>query len=171
MGGKTKTTTTNPNAVSQYKSAVSTLGNSSYKPVSSEQISGYMNPYTSSVIDATLARSNQNQQLALNGNQDNAIRSGAFGGTGLSVQNALTQGQYDMNNQATIAGLNSDNYDQALQTAVGQNQAANQYPLAIQALLGQLAQGTTTNSTSKAPTDWAGIVKAIGSTASTVAAL
>lgn len=171
MGGKTKTTTTNPNAISQYNSAVSTLGKTSYKPVTADQINQYQNPYTSSVIDATLARSNQNQQMALNGNRDQAIRAGAFGGTGLDVADALTKGQFDLNNQQTIAGLNQANYSQALETATGQNSAMNQYPLAIQALLGQLAQGTQSNSVSKAPTDWAGILQGVGSLAQGAAAL
>ncbi|MCR6660726.1 MAG: tail fiber domain-containing protein [Asticcacaulis sp.] len=178
MGGKTKTTTnsttTNPYAVQQFQSASASLPKA-YSPVTADQIDQYQNPYTSSVIDATLARSNQNQQMALNGNQDQAIRSGAFGGSGQSVADALTKGQFDLNNQQTIAGLNQANYSQALQTATGQNSAQNQYPLAIQALLAQIAQGTTqtTNGTqtTKAPIDWSGLLSGVGSAASGAASL
>lgn len=179
MGSKSKTTststTTNPYAVQSYNSAVAQLGNSTYKPLTGDSITSYMSPYTSSVIDATLARSGQERQQALNANQDQAIKSGAFGGTGLSVQNALTNGQYDLNDQQTIANLNNQNYLQALGVASSENSAMNQYPLALQALLGQLAQGTTTNSngtsTQSSPLNFGNILSGFGSAASGLGAL
>ena len=171
MGGKSKQTTTNSNAQGVFDSAKATLGNSTYHPVDASQIQSYMNPYKSSVIDATLNRNNQNQEMALNGNRDRAIRAGAFDTTGLSVENALTRGQFDQNNQQTIAGLNDQNYGQALQTATGQNDAQSKYPLAIQALLSQLAQGSGTTTTSQKPIDWGSILSAAGSAAQGAAAL
>lgn len=153
---KSSQTTTNPYAIQQFNSANAALGNKSYTPLTGTEIQSYENPYTQSVINSTLALSNQNQAQALNANKDAAIKAGAFDTSGLGVQNALTQGQYDLNNQQTIAGLNAANYSQALQTAQSENQAANQYPLAIQALLGNLAQGTQSNSSGKSTStgDW-----------------
>ncbi len=138
-------TTSNPNAIQVFQNAQASLP-TSYSPVTGSQINGFMNPFQSSVIDATTARNNQNQQMALNQIGDQAQAAGAFGGTRQAVAEALTRGQFDLNNQQTTAGLNSQNYSQALQAATTQNQQENQYPLAVQGLLGQLAQGTQTNS-------------------------
>ena len=146
--GKSSTTTSNPNAISVFQNAQASLPGS-YSPVTGSQIDGFMNPYTSSVIDATTARNSQNQQMALNQIDDQAQKAGAFGGTRQAVADALTRGQFDLNNQQTTAALNSQNYSQALSAAMTQNQAINQYPLAVQSLLGQLAQGTQSKSTSK----------------------
>jgi hypothetical protein len=146
---KTSSTTTNPDAIQVFQNAQATLP-TSYSPVTGSQINGFMNPYTSSVIDATTQQNNQNQQLALNQIGDQAQKAGAFGGTRQGVAEALTRGQFDLNNQQTTAQLNSQNYSQALAAATAQNQAENQYPLAVQGLLGQLAAGTQTNSTGKA---------------------
>ena len=111
---------------------------------------GFLSPYTSSVISATQAQANQNQQMALNQLGDQAQAAGAFGGSRQGVAQALTLGQYDMNNQQTAAQLNNQNYSQALQAATTQNEQENQYPLAVQSLLGQLAKGTQTNATDDA---------------------
>ncbi len=141
---KSTSTTSNPYAISQFQSAQSSLP-SSYSALTGSQIQGYMNPYTQSVIDAQTAYSNQQQQQALNANNDAATRAGAFGGDRASVANALTEGQYDLNNQMVAANLNSQNYSQAMQTAATQNAAQNQYPLVLQQLLGQLADQTQKN--------------------------
>jgi len=142
---KTASTTTNQTALNQYNDAKSSLP-TAYSALSGSQINNYMNPYQSAVTDATLKNLDTSRQMALNQNNDQAIKAGAFGGTGASVERALTQGQYDQNAATTLAGLNSSNYAQALQTAQAENTASNQYPLAIQQLLGQLAQGTSTTS-------------------------
>lgn len=146
---KSSGTQSNPYAIQQFQAAQSSLPKT-YSALTPEQIQSFQNPFTSSVVDATIARNNQNQDLALNDVRDQATRAGAFGGTGQDVAEALTRGQFDLNNQQTAANLNAANYAQALQTAQGENSAANQYPLAIQALLGNLAQGTQTNTTGKA---------------------
>jgi hypothetical protein len=146
---RSSSTTTNPYAIQAFQNAQARLP-TAFSPVTGSQIDGFMNPYQSSVIDATTARSNQDQQMALNQIGDQAQRAGAFGGSRQGVAEALTRGQFDLNNQQTVAGLNSQNYDQALQAAMMQNQEINQYPLAVQGLLGNLARGTQTNSTEKA---------------------
>jgi len=145
---KSSTTTSNPNAISVFQNAQASLPGS-YSPVTGGQIDGFLNPYTASVIDATTQRNAQSQRMALNQIDDAAQKAGAFGGTRQAVADSLTRGQYDLNNQQTAAALNSQNYSQALQAAMTQNQAINQYPLAVQSLLGQLAQGTQSHSTTK----------------------
>jgi hypothetical protein len=146
---KSSSTTSNPYAIQAFQNAQASLP-TSYSPVTGGQINSFMSPYTSSVVNATLAENNQNQQLALNQINDQAQKAGAFGGTRQAVADALTTGQFDLNNQQTVAGLNNQNYSQALQAAMTQNQAENQYPLAVQGLLGSLAKGTQTNSTENA---------------------
>lgn len=141
-------TTTNPNAIQVFQNAQASLP-TAFSPVTGSQIDGLMNPYASSVINATTAHSNQNQQMALNQIGDQAQKAGAFGGSRQGVAEALTRGQFDLNNQQTTAALNTQNYSQALSAAMTQNQQQNQYPLAVQSLLGNLAQGTQTNSTQK----------------------
>jgi len=146
---KSSSTTTNPYAIQAFQNAQASLP-AAFSPVTGGQIDGFMNPYQSSVIDATTARNAQNQQMALNQIGDQAAKAGAFGGSRQGVAEALTRGQFDLDNQQTAAQLNSQNYSQALQAAMMQNQDINQYPLAVQGLLGNLARGTQTNSTEKA---------------------
>jgi len=131
----------NPYAIDQYKQAQASLPQS-YSPLSTGMIQNYMNPYTDSVVKANTAYANQNQDIALNQVRDEATRAGAFGGSGMARAEALTRGQFDLNNQMMTSGLLNQGYGQALQTAQGENSAANQYPLAVQALLGQLAGQT-----------------------------
>ncbi len=144
-GSKTnsKSTTTNQYAIDQYNAAKQALP-SSYGWLDPSRIQTYMNPYTDSVIDANTAYANQQQQQAINANHDAAIKAGAFGGSGMARADALTQGQFDLNNQQMAANLRSQGYQSALSTATTENSAANAYLIQLQQLLGQLAQGTQT---------------------------
>lgn len=146
---KSSSTTSNPYAISAFQNAQASLP-AAFSPVTGSQINGFMNPYAASVVSATQAETNQNQQMALNQIDDQAQKAGAFGGTRQAVADALTRGQFDLNNQQTTAQLNNQNYSQALQAAMTQNQDINQYPLAVQSLLGNLAKGTQSNSTDSA---------------------
>jgi hypothetical protein len=141
-------TTTNPYAIGVLQGAQSSLP-TSYTPLTGQQIQQYQNPFTQSVIDTTLARTNQDEGQALNEVRDQATRAGAFGGSRQGVAEALTRGQFDLNRKQLVAGLNAEGYDTALQTAQQEHAQQYQYPLAIQALLGQLAQGTQQNSWGK----------------------
>lgn len=148
MGSKSKSTqtTTNKAAIDRYNQASATLPQA-YRALTGDQINQYMNPYQSGVIDTTLADLNRSREMGLNAANDRAIKAGAFGGTGASVERALAQGEFDRNTAGVLANLNAQNYSQAMQTAQQQNASMNQYPLAYQALLGQLAQGTQTTTT------------------------
>lgn len=171
MSNKTKQTTTNPYAIERYRAAATQMDAMKYTPVTGAQINNYMNPFQSAVIDTTLARNAQSQRTALNEIGDQAIRAGAFGGSRHGVAEGIARGQWDLNNQQTAAQLASQNYAQALGVAQTENNAVQQYPLAIQQLLGQLAQGTSSTAVTQAPTDWAGIIKALGAAASGGAAV
>lgn len=77
----------------------------------------YMNPYTQSVTNATIA--DLDRQEALQGNalaaQDQA--QGAFGGDRFAITQAANNRDYDVTRAQTMAGLNSANYTQAQQGA------------------------------------------------------
>jgi hypothetical protein len=111
----------------------------SYKPptvnpisLANTDLSPYMNPYTGSVINTTMANLNQQNALANQTNDSNATSAGAFGGDRSAVQDALTNGQYGLVGAQTYAGLNQANYGQAQAAAQGdiannlQGQEANQ---------------------------------------------
>lgn len=140
-----KTTQTNPYAISQYNDAKASLGNSQYKPITGADIQGFQSPYQSQVMDAFHKSNDQSRMMAQNSDTDRAISQGAFGGTGLDVAHALTNGQYDLNSGNFDANLLNQGFNTALGAAQTQNLAQNQYPLAIQQLLGNLAGQTQTN--------------------------
>jgi hypothetical protein len=95
-------------------------------------LSPYENPYTSDVINTTMAQLNQQNKIANNANDASATSAGAFGGDRSAVQDALTNGQYAMTGATTLAGLNQGNFSQAQAAAQGditnnlQAQEANQ---------------------------------------------
>jgi len=115
------------------------------------EISKYMNPYQQDVINATMNRMRQEQEQAQSGALGTAISSGAFGGDRAGIAAANLAQQQGMATGATLAGLNAQNYQQALQTAQqqqGLNLGAEQANLARllsggqqMAGLGQMAQG------------------------------
>lgn len=88
-------------------------------------LSKYMNPYTSSVIDATTAANERARQIAGVSNQQHATQAGAFGGSRAGVADSLTNGEYDRNSLSTIAGLNQANFTQAQTAAQGDVSAQN----------------------------------------------
>lgn len=83
----------------------------------------YMSPYTQNVVNATeaqFANTNAQQQNALTGN---AISHGAWGGDRAGVASAALSGQQQLSEAPTIAGLENQNYSQALQEFNQQQQA------------------------------------------------
>ena len=90
--------------------------------VANTNLAPYLNPYQSSVVNATLGQLNQlNANQLLNTNQG-ASAAGAFGGSRSGVADALTN-QYDMQAAApVIAGLNASNFTNA-QNLAGQDAA------------------------------------------------
>jgi len=92
--------------------------------LSSTNLQPYMNPYTQSVINATLPIMQQNLGLSQDQNQDQAAASNAFGGSRQAVQQGVTQAQGAQGMAQMAAQLNQANYGQA-QGAAQQDIATN----------------------------------------------
>jgi hypothetical protein len=95
-----------------------------------EELSRYYNPYQQNVIDATMANMremNASQQNDLTGN---AIMKGAMGGDRVGIARAELARQQNLTNNATLAGLQQqgwqnalNQYNQQQQTAIGAAQS------------------------------------------------
>lgn len=123
-----------------FNSAIQTAqGVGNYKPqfLSGADLQPYMNPYTQNVIDTSMAVMDQNRQGALNDVRDQAIKSGAFAGSRHGVTEGVTNAQYGMQGAQLAAQLNNQNFQQAQQGFLSDQQAG----LQGQALNLQGAQG------------------------------
>lgn len=119
----------------------------SFDPNSTQQ---YMNPYQQDVVDSTMNRLNYEGDRDRNQLVSNIAQAGAFGDKRRGVMEAELEGQIDRNRSETLAGLNQQGYSQAQQIALGENANQNQFRMAIEALLAQLAgsfgnEGTTSS--------------------------
>lgn len=88
------------------------------KPLTAEDLQQYMNPFQSSVIDASINENERARQIAQNQMNMQNTAGSAFGGSRSGVANALTNEAYDRNNQTNIANLNSANFTQAQQASL-----------------------------------------------------
>ncbi|UOF80297.1 internal virion protein D [Caudoviricetes sp.] len=96
-------------------------------------VAQYMNPFQQQVIDTTMDRMRQEQEQQQSGALGTAISSGAFGGDRAGIAAANLAQQQGMATGSTLAGLNAQNFSQALQTAQqqqGVNLGADQANLA-----------------------------------------
>lgn len=125
--------------------AISNISNIASQPLTAGQIQQYMNPFQSNVIDATMANINEtnNQQMA----QTTGQLQGAAGGIGAS-RIALGQGelarQQALASNQTLAGLQQQNYAQAL------GAAQQQQGFGLGAAQAQLGAGTLQQQTGQA---------------------
>lgn len=110
-------------------------------PLSSAAIQSYMNPYTQSVVDATQAQFNNQNKQALQQSRGQAISQGALGGNRQAIAEAELQGQQQRAQAPIIAGLYSQGYNQALNTAQ-QQQALGLQGAGLVGNLGVAGQGT-----------------------------
>lgn len=111
-------------------------------PISSASIQNYLNPYQSSVIDATMGNIERNNALQQNQVVGNSVAQGAFGGDrNILAQTELARNQALANNQI-FAQLNAGNYSQALAAAQGDAARAGQAAYTF-GNLGQQAQAST----------------------------
>lgn len=134
-----------------YQNAVN-YAQSGAQAIDPSQISRYLNPYNQSVINATQAQfNNQNasqQQQVLS----NAALQGALGGDRVGVAQAQLANQQQLAQAPVIAGLNSQNYSQALAAAqadrAAQAQGAtNLSNVGTQGALAQLGAGNVQQQT------------------------
>ena len=87
-------------------------------PVNTSTIAGadlspYLNPFTSDVINSTIADQERARQIAQVADAQKATAAGAFGGSRSGVMAAETNGAYDRNTGSLLAGLNQANFNQA----------------------------------------------------------
>lgn len=84
------------------------------------QIQRYQDPYTKAVADTTYQALRQQQQQDMAGQTANAIRSGAFGGDRSGLAAANLARQQTLGTAQAMAPIYSQGYQQAVQTAQGQ---------------------------------------------------
>jgi hypothetical protein len=87
--------------------------------LSGTDLSPYMNPYTQSVINATMPLIDQQRQMANNQSADLASKTGAFGGSRQGVQEAVNNSQSALYAGQLGAQLNQANFAQAQAGATG----------------------------------------------------
>jgi hypothetical protein len=87
------------------------------QPLTSVDLSGYMNPYTSDVINTAMNDLGRQQQIADQGAASQATAAGAFGGSRSAVLQNLTDDSYARAMASTAASLNQANYGQAQSAA------------------------------------------------------
>jgi hypothetical protein len=87
--------------------------------LSSVDLSGYMNPYTSQVIGASLQDLTRQQQIQDQNDASKATAAGAFGGSRSAVLQNLDHDSYARAAASTVAGLNQANYTQAQNAGLG----------------------------------------------------
>lgn len=110
---------------STLNSAIGTAGNvAGYTPnnisagtLSNTDLSPYMNPYQSDVIDATMKQLGLARDTGIMSDNQRASAAGAFGGDRQAVLNSLTNKNYLDTAGSTLAGLNSANFSQAQNAA------------------------------------------------------
>ncbi|HEY3812865.1 MAG TPA: hypothetical protein VGL66_06535 [Caulobacteraceae bacterium] len=104
-------------------------------------LSAYMNPYVSSVIDPALQQMEQQRQQAITQTQGQATQAGAFGGSREGVADALTNQAWGNTEAQEIGNLYNTGYQQAAQNAETDASRALQAGEANQQT--DLAAGTT----------------------------
>jgi hypothetical protein len=128
---------------------VPTASMGAYKPGTFDAAAAkqYMNPYLQASLDPQLAEARRQSQITQMGNNAQAVKAGAFGGSRGALMNTETQRNLGSNlANITGQGYNTayNNAQNQFNTEVGQQQTAqnqtNQYGL--QALSNQLGMGT-----------------------------
>lgn len=97
----------------------STLANQAGQGILGLDRSKYMDPFTDSVINATVGKSQDALQQSLMGNADKAVAAKAFGGSRGAIVDGVTTAQSNKDLSALIASLNSANFGQATSAMQG----------------------------------------------------
>ncbi len=97
--------------------------------LSGMSLSPYLNPFQSSVIDATLGDLNRQRQIQSQADSAQATQAHAFGGSRSAVLQNLSDDSWQRNLGSTLAGLNQANFSQAqaaAQSDLSRQMAADQ---------------------------------------------
>jgi len=121
---------------SQFIGQIDASGN----PISAADIQRYQDPYTNDVIHATQADFDVQNQRANSTVTGNAAAQGALGGDRVGVAQALTAEGQARVQAPVIAGLRSQGYQQAVNTAENQQQQAMRAGVSAQSAAMQGAQ-------------------------------
>lgn len=145
---QTQVSTLSDRAAGMITDQVGNLRGQQYGRFDPASVDQFLNPRKQQVIDATLRQADYADQVAANRQKDAFAKAGAFGDNRRGIYEAELQGQQSRDRASLIAGLESDAYDKAQGTAVGENQNANAYNLNVQQLISQLIsqfgnEGTT----------------------------
>jgi len=146
---QTQTQTLSDRAAGYLSGGINDLRGQSYQQFDPSSIAQYQNPYQQDVINASLAQADQTDAMARAQQQSDFAKAGAFGDKRRGIYEAQLAGDQSRDRASLIAGLNSQNYGQAQQTAIGQNDNANNYSLQIQQLLNQLYGGFANEGTTQ----------------------
>jgi hypothetical protein len=95
------------------------------QPLTGVDLSGYMNPYSRQVIDATLADIGRQRQIQATNDASAATKAGAFGGSRSAVLQSLDDEAFARQAASAAANLNQQNFAQA--QAAAQNDLARQF--------------------------------------------
>lgn len=98
--------------------------------LSNTDLTPYMNPFQSQVIDASIGQNEHARNIAQVHDNQVATAGNAFGGSRQGVADSLTNEAYDRNNQINLADLNSANFSQARSGAqfdIGNRMAGDQF--------------------------------------------
>lgn len=98
------------------------------QPLTSIDLSGYMNPYNRDVLDATLADIERQRQIQAQSNASTATRAGAFGGSRSAVLQSLDDDNFARAAASAAANLNQQGFAQA--QAAAQNDLSRQFAAA-----------------------------------------
>ncbi len=85
--------------------------------LSNTDLTPYMSPYQSDVVNTTMQQMLRQQQIADAGDQAQATAANAFGGSRSAVLQNLNDASYNLNDAQTLAGLNQSNFSQAQSAA------------------------------------------------------
>lgn len=120
-------------------------------PISAADIQRYQDPYTNQVIQATQADFDAQNARAQSQTTGNAAAQGALGGDRSAVAAALTAEGQSRSQAPIIAGLRSQGYQQAVNTAENQQQQALRAGVAgLQGAQAQVGAGTLEQQTQQA---------------------
>lgn len=135
---QTTTNTLSPRAAGLLSGGIADLKGKTYSPLDLGRVQAFQDPYGKDVRDATMGQLAYDRDVARNGMKADYASRGAFGDDRRGIYEAELDGQFDRTAAATLAGLNSAGYAQALSAAMAENQGRNDYDMQTQDLITRL---------------------------------